>query len=360
MKSWTAIALAPPLLVSLLLLGCAEPPPAPTPTPEETAAPAAAGWRAKVAIEAGYRIHGLASGDLPAHAGRELVAVGAGGVVVAWRQGETWRTETIDAGRGPLHGVLIADVDPSLEGVEVVVVGETEDGRGRAELLSWSPGGGWRVTRLAAPPEPLLAVGLFGEVPCVVGKRLSVLRRSERVWRAIEIAQLSSPGLSLSASAKRVLVGCADGGLLEFRSGVDGHRPREVDRRVAARSALATSGRHVLAADGDGTLALLPAANEKGLPARYSQQDRIEIFRSARPLTGCVLADLDPKSEGLELMTCGEAGELVLLSADGDGRYQPATLLRELSPLRCLIALDARSVATGSEGGTVTVLTRFD
>ncbi|MBL4845866.1 MAG: hypothetical protein JKY65_10090, partial [Planctomycetes bacterium] len=284
---------------------------------------------------------------------------GAGDVVICWFERGKWRTEGIDVGEGLLHGALIADVDPSLEGVEIVVVGETADGRGRAELLSWSQGSGWRVTRLATPPRPLHAVALLGDLVCVSGQALSVLRRSEGVWSALELATLKSPGLSLSPSQGKVLVGCLDGRLVEFAvDGLSGGVRREADRRVAARNSLARLGGHVLTADGDGTLALLPAANESGLPERLTQQDRVEIYRSPRPLTGTVLADLDPAAKGLELATCGEAGEVVLLSADADGRYQPTTLHRDVSPLHCLIALDSRTLATASEGGTITVLRR--
>ena len=351
MKTWILRGLG----VGLALLGaaCSEPPP-PAPPPQETPAPLREGWKHRVAFEAGIRVAALARGDLAAHPGPELIAVGEG-VVVGWEQGQAWKTEAIDVGPGPLHGVLIADVDPSLDGVEVVVVGETPDGRGRAELLSWTGTSGWRVTRLCAPPRPLAAVGLVGGSLCVVGHSAKVLRRHDGRWAAIELAKLPSPGRSLRTHGERLVVGCADGELLELTLGLSA-APRVLDRRVAARNAISSAQGHLLSADGDGTLALLPKAGGAGLPERHLRQDRIEVYRSQRPLTGSLLAELEPGSEGLELVACGEAGELVLLAADGEGRFQSQTLLNEVSPLRSLLHLGGRRLAVASESGAVTLV----
>jgi hypothetical protein len=341
-------------LVGLALMsGCSEPPP-PAPPPVETPAPVRKGWKTRVAFEAGVEVRALAMGDVAAHPGKELVAVGAG-VVVAWQAGQDWKIESVDAGPGPLRGVLIADVDPSLEGVEVVVVGETPDGRGRAELLSWTESSGWRVTRLCAPPRPLAAVGLIDGTLCVVGESAQVLRRHEGRWTAVELAKLPSPAQSLRGQGERLIVGCAHGELLELTLGLGG-RPRVIDRRVAARNAIGIRRGHLVTADDDGTLSLLPKSGGEGLPERIARQDRVELHRSQRALTGALLADLDPDAEGLELAACGETGELVLLTADGEGRFQAETLLNEVSPLRALHHLGGRQLVTASEGGTVTLV----
>lgn len=351
MRTWIQCGLG--VWLALLGAACSDPPP-PAPPPLETPAPVREGWKHEVAFEAGFRVAALAQGDLAGHAGPGLVAVGEG-VVVAWQEGQAWKTEAIDAGEGPLHGVLIADVDPSLEGVEIVVVGETPDGRGRAELLSWTGSSGWRVTRLCAPPRPLAAVGLVNGSLCVVGESVKALRRHEGRWTTVELAKLPSPGRSLRSHGERLVVGCADGELLELTLGLSAE-PRVLDRRVATRNAIAFAQGHFLTADGDGTLALLPKAGGSGLPERHLRQDRIEVHRSPRPLTGALLAELDPGSEGLELAACGEAGQLVLLAADGEGRFQAQTLLNEVSPLRSLLHLGRRRMAVASESGAVTLV----
>lgn len=336
-----------------LLVGCSDSPP-PSPPPVETPVSVSVGWKAKVGFEAGFRVAAVAEGQLAAHPGRELVAVGEG-VVVAWEREGTWKTEVVPAGEGPLHGVLIADVDPSREGVEIVVVGETPDGRGRAELLSWTSSG-WRMTRMIAPPEPLQAVGLLEGALCVVGKSVSLVQLREGRWSGFELAKLPSPGKSLRGIKGRLFVGCVDGELLELSAGIDASEPQERDRRVAARNAIASAGGHLLTADGDGTLALLPKAGGSGLPDRHLSQDRVEVYRSPRALTGALLAELNPDAAGLELVACGEAGELVLLSADDEGRFEAKSLLRGLSPLRGLLKLSGRRLVTAAESGTVTLV----
>lgn len=337
-----------------LLGGCWSEPPPPAPAPAETPAPARAGWQHEVAFEAGTRVSALAAGELAAHEGPELVVAGDG-VVVAWRAGQAWRTETVPAGEGPLLGVLVADADPSQAGNEIVVVGETPDGRGRAELLSWTSNGGWRSTRLCAPPQPLADAAMVGGTLCVVGESAFALRRQEGRWSAIELTKLPSPGRSLSVQGERLLIGCVGGELLELTLGLGG-APRDLDQRVAARNAIGSARGHVVTADGDGTLSLLPKRGAEGLPERAARQDRVELHRSQRALTGALLADLDPDAEGLELAACGETGELVLLTADGEGRFQAETLLREVGPLRALLHQGGRRLVVAAESGTVTLV----
>lgn len=350
MKIWSLAGL---MVGIALCAGCSDPPP-PAPPPAETPAPVRPGWKHAVAFEAGFRVEALASGDLAAHSGPELVAVGEG-VALAWQAGEAWRVEVLDAGPGPLHGVLIGDVDPSQAGAEVVVVGETPDGRGRAELLSWTAGGGWRRTRLCAPPQPLAAVALVDGTLCVAGQGALALRRHEGRWTSVELAKLPSPGLSLRAEGERLLVGCADGELLALTLGLGG-APRVLDQRVAARNALGGAAGHLVSADGDGTLSLLPKTGASGLPERLTRQDRVEVLRAQRALTGALMAELEPEAAGLELAACGETGELFLLVADGEGRLQSQTLLSEVSPLRALLHLGGRRLAVASEGGAVTLV----
>lgn len=337
--------------LALLTAACSEPPP-PAPPPVETPVPAQEGWKNDLAFEAGTRVEALVAGDVGAHPGAELLVVGDG-AVLAWKVGDAWRSETLPAGEGPLHGALIADADPSQAGQEIVVVGETPDGRGRAELLSWTAGGGWRVTRLCAPPQPLAGAAMVDGTLCVVGKAALALRREEGRWTVLELAKLPSPGRSLNVAGERLVVGCVDGELLEVTLGLGGE-PRVLDQRVAVRNAVGIAGGHVLTADGDGTLSLLPKRSAAGLPERHLRQDRVEVHRSKRALTGALLADLDPGAEGLELAACGETGELVLLTADGEGRFQPRTLLSEVSPLRGLVHLGGRLLVVASESGAVT------
>lgn len=338
------------LLASLALwLGaCSEPAPRPE-TPDATPTPAApqGPWLAEVALDAGVTLNACALGDvLPERPGPELVGVGGRGeVFVVWREGERWSSERVLSTGGELVQVAVGDVDPTRPGLEIVAVGASRGGEddgtpGRATLI-YRAGEQWQSERLRDERSLIHAVCPVpgGVVVAGYDQRVTLLERREGRWRERDLGELPGPArcavpLPEEPGPPGVALCCKDGSVVRcVRRGED-YELLPADFRASGRARLSAANDHLLVADDDGTLALVPGL-APGLPEHVRGQARVEIYRASSKLRGAVLADVDPSAPGLEACTCSGAGELTVLS-HVDGRWRPAEAARDTAILHDL------------------------
>lgn len=337
------------LLASALVLGCSEPEPTPEPPPQEAPAPQR-GWESSLLFEAGFEVTALAAGELDRAPGAELVVLGAQGqVLIARREGARWERELVQTGGGPLRAALAGDFDPSSEGLELAVCGETEDQRGRVLLLTKTSQGIWRPRLVFASASPLYALLETEGLLFVSGGGLTRLVRRGRDWEGIAIGELESPGRALLAWREQVWVGCTSGRIVSGETVARGGEEREPWCRVEAGVfALAAAGESLVCADAGGALA---RREGKSQDAGWR-----EIYRSLRPLRCALIADLDPEHPGAEVFTCGDAGELVVVSGQADGVLRPRVLRAANAPWLGLVQLDEASLVVAGQGGSVVEL----
>lgn len=344
-----------PLRAALLLcltlgsLACSS---QPTPAPERSSAeesPAAprGPWRAEVALDAGVTLNACALGDvLPSRPGPELVAVGgAGEVFVVWREGERWGSERALSTGGELVQVAVGDVDPTRPGLEIVAVGvarggEDEGAPGRATLI-YRAGQRWRSERLRDEGSLIHAVCPLPGGVLVAGydQRVTLLERADGRWRESELGALPGPARCAAPipgepGPPGVALCCRDGSVIRCVRRGEGYELEPADFRASGRARVAAASDHLLVADDDGTLALVPGL-APGLPAHVRGQARVEIYRAPSKLRGAVLADVDPSAPGLEACTASGEGALTVLR-HVDGRWEPREVARDTATLHDL------------------------
>ncbi|HBP23422.1 MAG TPA: hypothetical protein DEA08_37295 [Planctomycetes bacterium] len=334
--------------LALALLACSEPAPAPE-TPEAAPTPAApvGPWRVEVALDAGVTLNACALGDVdPTRPGPELVAVGGKGeVFVVWREGEGWGSTRALSTGGELVQVAVGDVDPTRPGLEIVAVGASRGGEddgtpGRATLI-YRAGDQWQSERLRDERSLLHAVCPVPGGVLVAGydQRVALLQRVEGRWRAKDLGELPGPArcavpLPDDPGPAGAAFCCKDGSVVRCVRRGDDYELQPADFRASGRARLSAANDHLLVADDDGTLALVPGL-APGLPTHVRGQARVEIYRASSKLRGAVLADVDPSVPGLEACTCSGAGELTVLSHVG-GRWEPVEVTQDTATLHDL------------------------
>jgi hypothetical protein len=323
-------------------------------------------WRSEIALDAGVALNGCAFGDvLPERPGDELVAVGSRGeVFVVWHTGEGWGHELLVRTEGELTQVAVGDVDPSREGVEVVVVGNRSGGEdsgkpGTARLV-YRSGQKWLHEEIYGDPRLLHMVQASGGSVFVGGfsHTVHLVERRDGAWVNTEVAKLPGPAKTSTAFREGWAIACQDGSLVHLAPQGADWSTNVLDHRGAGRARLSAAADHLLVADDDGTLALVPGA-KPGLPASLQGQARVEVYRSKAKLRGAVLADLDPLIPGLELATCTGDGALVLLEHSA-GRWTPRELAKDTHTLHHLArgtlgGLERPVLAAASRGGRLYV-----
>jgi hypothetical protein len=290
----------------LAWLGAEEPPPAWR---------YAAHWNVQVAFEAPVKLSGCFVGDVdPRHRGNEIVAVGADGSVYVTHRGERgFATERACQVAGEGIQCLVADVDPDHEGAEIVLVGMAEgeeraDAEGAVTLVRFT-GDGFAASRIATREKLVHGLCLSRGRLVVVGYDRTILHLEKRgdEWLARELARLPGPGKTCSDTPRGIVVACSDGSLVRIDE--SGATPEAIllEKRETGRSRLGAAGERLLVADDDGTLTLF-----EGEHAR-------RIYRARDRARGAGLADFDPASEGLEVITAGYDRDVVVIrTIDGE------------------------------------------
>jgi len=231
-----------------------------------------------------------------------------------------------------VHGVLIADVDPSAEGNELLVGGfdkrlviyASEDGVQR-QILS---------QRIAAPAKAI-AAWTNGVAVVEAGKVMEVFTRTEHVSEALSMTAwtgtlVSSPGMGFQAriaqtgDGARLLVACDDGTLRLF--------DRDEGGDYAQMAVLTQEAQKLRGAVFGNFKKALPGEPVRLLPATAGYEGKVTLFEPTSDGTWhpvflyddgdklhfLAVGDLLPEAPGDELVTCGTSGRLVLI--------RPATL----------------------------------
>jgi hypothetical protein len=272
------------------------------------------GWERVVVLDAGVKLGACAVGDLdPASTGPEIAAVATTGqVFVARRTADGWTAGEVARLSGEMIQCAIGDADPARPGLELATVGMregTEDGGGAGQAhLVWLTDGAWHHEPILDDSALLHAVCVDGGGVYAAGFAQRVLRarREGGSWRSAEIATL--PGAAKNALALRgkIVFACTDGSLAAVDATGESARTAVLDRRAGARARLGTDGERILVADDDGTLSLLAAGA------------REELCREPAKLRGAVLAELDPATAGLEAATAGYGKRVLVLRRGAD------------------------------------------
>lgn len=316
----------PPSLAALLLVfaSCAAPGP----------------WQVEVVLEAGEKLGGCAAGDVladPDHPGPELVAVsGSGTVYVAWRAGGRggWQHRRVYQASGEAIQCAAGDADPTSPGAEIVAVGmasgsESSDGRGAVYLIR-RQAGGWQGSKIFEDTRLLHGACITQDGIFVIGfsrKVFQLTRSGDGSWSSEAVGELPGAGKTCVETRDGIAIACNDGSLVQL-SKVDGRwRTSVLDTRSQGRARVGTDGERVIVADDDGTLSIVSAAGRK------------EIHREHKKLRGAVLAELDPSAPGLEAACAGYEHKITVLGNDA-GRWRQLFTHEEPDRLHHLVAVD--------------------
>jgi len=314
-------------------------------------------WHVERALEAGEKLGGCAAGDvMPEMPGPELVTVAASGAVwVAWREGGSWRSERVFSAPGEMIQVACGEVLKASPGDEIVVVGmasgrESSAGPGAAWLISRS-GGMWKASQISKSPRLLHGVCVAREGVVVTGfeNNAQLIRFEGGEPKPGPIVSLPGAGKNGLQVGNRVVIACADGSL----AAIDwsDNSVIALDNRASGRARLGSDGERIVVADDDGTLSII------------SPWGREEIHKESRKLRGAVLADVDPDAEGVEAVCAGYENKITILRRTKDG-WKSELVHEEPDRLHHLLAvqLDGKDglelVACGYAGALIVISRR--
>lgn len=271
-------------------------------------------WTTRVLVQSTTRLGGCAVGELDGQApGLEIAAVSQGGqCYVARREAVSWTITTVFRAPGEMIQCAVGEVDPAAEGDEFVAVGMVEgsenDGAPGAAWVLARRGGRWEAELALEAPRLLHAACVLDGAVFVAGfdRRVTRLVRGASEWTPQVVAELPGAAKSMVPARGGVVVACTDGSVVLVREAAGAWKSEVIDTRDSARARIGAAGDRLAVCDDDGTLSILDGAGRK------------EVFRSSMKLRGAVLAELDPRSPGLEAATVGYARELCVVS-DLDG-----------------------------------------
>ena len=353
------------LLSCLLLAACGRDavPPSPVEAPPEPT------WSAEVVFQAPDKLGGCAVGDVdPTHPGLEIAAVSRNGDVwVIAREGDAWKAERVGTTPGEMIQCAIGDARLDRPGDELVVVGmaagsEEDGGAGEARLF-FRGEEGWEQEPVFQDTALIHGVAIADMDPEREGNQIVTVgfshnavvldRTPEEGWVPIRTIPIESPGKCAIPFDFGVAVATA-GGAVKHISYADGAWTAEdLWRGTAGAARLGTAGYALLVACDDGKLVLVEteeggkgawlihqeAAKLRGAVLRRPDEDAwqaatagygktvtllrfreaiepIEVYRDEGKLHHLAAGDLLPDRPGLELVTCGYSGKVVLIARD--------------------------------------------
>ena len=271
-------------------------------------------WQAEVLLERPEGVRACTVADLdPSHEGSEIVLVTESGqVLVVLRDGGAWRAVTAARMPGELLGCAVGDVDPRRPGEELLVFGR-ERGRGRegaggAAFLVYPPRPrGWSAARLFLADAPLTR-GLVADfdpghegpdVALAGGGRVIRLFRDGSRWGTETLAEPGGPVRGLEAFGEGLALGTDEAlvRLVRDAAAATGWSPTDLADGPGGPLA-ASSGTTLLVGTPTGRVRLL---------APDSSEDVLGPGSGIRSLC---LADLVPESPGDEAAVLSEEGGL--------------------------------------------------
>jgi len=284
-------------------------------------------WRVTVAAELGEKLGGCAIGDVDAdRPGNELVTVSESGAVsLVWHEDGEWGHRAIGRASGEMIQCAVGELERAHRGEEIVVVGmavggEDDGGEGAAHVL-FRDGDGWEMREIHRSPALIHATCLAdfdgdGALEVLVAgyaRKAVVLEHGEDGWSATEAASIAGAAKGAVAHGGGAAIACADGRVVHLVRGEGGWTTAVLDEAPGGQARIASDEERLLVARDDGALGLLEGGRRR------------DIHREGAKLRGAVLANLDPRSPGLEAATAGYEGRLTVLRSK-DGAWVPETV----------------------------------
>ncbi len=281
------------------------------------------------------KLGGCAVGDLnPDVLGPEIAVVSeAGDVFVLTRRGGRWDADRIAKLPGEMIQCAIGDADASRDGDELAVVGmaegtEESGGKGAVQLF-WHTADGYGHEQVFEDSALVHGVCCDRGDLYIAGFSRQGMRfvHTDDGWQHEVIAELPGAGKAAVTTQFGVAFACTDGSVVLSRLIDRKWDAAVVDKRDAGRARLGTDGARVLVADDDGTLSLI------------GRDGSDLVYKTAQKLRGAVLAELDPRGEGLEAATAGYDHQVVLVRRIG-GTWEPRVIYVDDGRLHSLAAGD--------------------
>ncbi|GJM21738.1 MAG: hypothetical protein DHS20C15_16530 [Planctomycetota bacterium] len=329
-------------------------------------------WQVETAAELGEKIGCVVFGDFdPDTPGEEIAALGGSGRVwiISW-QDDRWAAVQVAQAPGEMIQGVAADLDPTVAGDELVLVGMAEGGEesggaGAAFAAVRESSAHWKLVKLheagslihgvtaaellPAPGPELVLTGFDREVGVLA-------RDAGGDFEYRVVAQLDGAGKNAAPHDDGVVVAVTDGSLLRVQPPLDGEHEFRVDtlfEHPAGLARLGSDGERVLIAADDGQLMLVEPDGSS-----------FAIHSETQKLRGAVLANLDPISKGLEAASVGYAGDLVVHRRGAAGGWSSELVTHDAERLHHLaVGLPAGrtsslALATAGYGGRVIVAWR--
>lgn len=285
-------------------------------------------WSSFVAWEPGEKLGGCAIGDIdPDVDGNEIVVVTGETkrVVCLHREGDGFVEDVVATLPGEMIQVAVGDVVASNPGDEIVAVGiaqglESDPGPGVVNIY-WRTDAGWQSRELLRDEALVHGVSIDSE-----SHTIAAVGYTKTLWRirfdGAEIEKMETPLQPLidtpignckgvAFAGDSMLVACEDGKLLVVDPSGDGSAYLRL-KSDDALARVAHAEDHILVCDNGGRLFRGMLGSDAAMEVIHDSSDR---------LRGAVLADLDPEDEGLEVATAGYDGRiLVFEELDTDER----------------------------------------
>ncbi len=277
-------------------------------------------WQVEAIMTTKAGINGAAVGDfdLSARNNEIAVACGNGNLYLIRQNGARefpWRPEIVGSSRGELMGCEFAEVDPTRQGLELIAYGMLYGKRDTA-----GPGAVYMLSKFEGKLEfeelfhdtariDGIAVGDFdskreGVEILVAGasKKVHLLYLENDVWQPELMLEIGGEALSVAGYHNNALVGCADGSLLQLTRVGDNWKPIYLEQHSAAQMGVTSFQGSVLSAREDGTLHW-----------RSQEGKQQTIYEGKAELRSAAMGQLDTETSGVEAVTGGLGGSLVVL-----------------------------------------------
>lgn len=308
-------------------------------------------WQPEILLESEHGIGGVAIGDLdPARPGNEIAAVNEAGEVWLIRRATVgWQCERIHRSGGEFIMCAIGDVDPTTPGNELVAVGmvegpEARSGPGQVVVLGRA-GAGWRATSAFVDTHMIHGVAIgdvasrhAGDeiVACGFNHRVTLIHRAEARWDS-EVLYVGNDRMKIADIADvvpdrrgmEVVVGGSDGRAVLLQEGELGWVHEIVLDDVAGQSRIAAAGAAVLAGGDDGKVTLITQSG--------SEWRSDVIARDSQKIRGVALASIDGDAE-LEAFSAGYSGNVLMYDHDAEGYWSREVIYADGQPLHHLVA----------------------
>jgi hypothetical protein len=329
----------------------------------ESAAAQEGAWRAEVLLESEHGMGGAAIGDLdPGSPGNEVAVVNAAGEAwMARREADAWQPVRIHQGAGELIMCTIGDVDPRHAGNEFVGVGmvrgeESLTGPGQV-LMVHREHGKWVSKQVFEDSHMIhgVAVGDVSSraagneiIACGFNHRVTLLSFVEGKW-CPEVIYVANDRMKIAAvgdvlpdrDGLEVVVSGSDGNVVVLWEDRLGWKHEVIYADAAGQSRVACGEFGVLIGGDGGKVTL---ARRQG--GRWTTEC---LARHSGKIRGVAIADVDKRIAGPELYACGYSRNVTQHVQDADGFWHTRVIHTAERPLHHLVADELNRAKAGVE-----------